>query len=447
MSQAWPRIGDLAANGAVFVLRADLISPQAKALLVAAARVVFFGRRGRLSDQLNRLKDARAAWPASPKRLVRTDARGIVSSAPDLEFFNGLGGFADNGREYVTILGPGQSTPAPWINVIANPAFGFQVAVEGGGYTWSLNSRENQLTPWSNDPVTNPSGEAIYLRDDDTGEVWCPTATPIREDSAPYVARHGLGYSRFEHTSHGVALDLLQYVPGADPIKISRLTIRNLTGRRRRLSVTTYTEWVLGASRSASAPFIVTEIDPETGAMLARNPWSVAYGSRVAFADLAGRQTSWTGDRKEFLGRNGTLAAPNGALGASATSGQRRAAFDPCAVLQDTLKIGAERNRVEIVLFLGETATADDARALITRYRAADLDAVFREVTEYWTGVLETVQVKTPDRAMDIMLNGWLLYQTLACRIWARSGFIRRAGPMDFATSCRTGRRSWSRNP
>ena len=214
-----------------------------------------------------------------------------VPAPPDLEFFNGLGGFAADGREYVTILGAGRSTPAPWINVIANPAFGFQVAAEGSGYTWSGNSRENQLTPWSNDPVTDRPGEVLYVRDEDTGELWGPTAQPIRERGCAYVARHGQGYSRFEHAAHGIALDLLQYVPLEDPIKISRLTIRNTSRRARRLSVTAYVEWVLGPSRGASALSVVTEIDPETGAMFARNPWSIAFGSRVAFADLGGRQT------------------------------------------------------------------------------------------------------------------------------------------------------------
>ena len=240
-----------------------------------------------------------------------------VPARTELEFFNGLGGFSDDGREYSTILGEGQWTPAPWINVIANSSFGFQTSVEGGGFTWSINSQQNQLTPWSNDPVTDRPGEVIYIRDEDDGKLWTPTALPIREERERYGVRHGQGYSRFEHVSNGISLELLQYVAPDDPIKISRLKIRNQSGRKRRLSITGYVEWVLGASRDASAPFLVTEIDPETRVMFARNHWSIGFGKRVAFADLGGRQHSWTGDRKEFLGRNGTLDRPAALVGAA----------------------------------------------------------------------------------------------------------------------------------
>ncbi|MBI4582680.1 MAG: hypothetical protein HY717_01410 [Planctomycetes bacterium] len=258
-------------------------------------------RRGTLAEQIERRQRSLGAAVPLPRRLPAPKPLAVPTSRPDLEFFNGLGGFGANGREYVTILGEGQWTPAPWINVIAIHSFGFQVSESGSGYTWSLNSRENQLTPWSNDPVSDPPGETIYVRDEESGELWSPTALPIREETSPYVARHGQGYSRFEHASHGVSLDLLQFVPLDDPIKISRLTIKNHSGRPRRLSVTAYVEWVLGVSRSASAPFVVTELDTETGTMLARNAWNCEFRGRVAFADLGGRQTAWTGNRTEFL--------------------------------------------------------------------------------------------------------------------------------------------------
>jgi cyclic beta-1,2-glucan synthetase len=430
-SQSRPHLGADGAHGAVFVLRADLIPAEARALLLSMARAVLLGGRGTLSEQLSRLQEAEIAAARPPRRVPSADASPAVPVPPDLEFFNGFGGFALGGREYVTLLGAGRWLPAPWINVIANPWFGFQVAVEGSGYTWSLGSRENQLTPWSNDPVTDRPGEVLYVRDEESGELWGPTALPIREEAAPYVARHGQGYSRFEHTAHGVALDLLQYVPLEEPIKISRLTIRNLSARTRRLTLTAYVEWVLGPSRSASALSVVTEMDAQTGAMFARNPWNTTFGARVAFADLGGRQSAWTGDRREFVGRNGTLDNPAGLAGDAGLSGRVGAGLDPCGALQAAVEV-KPGGAAELVFFLGEAATAADARSLIERYRAADLDAVLREVLAYWDDVFGTVQVKTPDRSMDIMLNRWLLYQTLACRMWARSAFYQASGAYGF---------------
>ena len=420
-------------RGAVFILRADLLSVEVRSLLQSVARAVLLSRRGSLFEQVHRFEESEPALaPAAPRRGAPASPQPDTAlPRPELEFFNGLGGFDAGGREYVTILGEGQWTPAPWINVIANPSFGFQTSVEGAGYTWSINSRENQLTPWSNDPVGDRPGEAIYVRDEETGALWGPTALPIREEASPYVCRHGQGYSRFEHTSHGIALELLQYVPLDDPIKISRLVIRNQSGRSRRLSITAYVEWVLAAAREASAPFIVTEMDDETGALLARNHWRTELGDRVAFADLAGWQVAWTGDRTEFLGRNGTLDQPAALAGGAPLSNRVGAGLDPCGALQTRLEL-RPNGHLEIVFLLGDAATVADARQLIARYRTADLDAVLRAVTGLWDDVLGAVQVRTPDRSMDILLNRWLLYQTLACRVWARSAFYQASGAYGF---------------
>jgi cyclic beta-1,2-glucan synthetase len=378
-SRSRPPSAAPAARGAVYVVRADLIPAQTRALLLTIARAVLAGRRGTLQEQLNEVPAAEAVAPP-PRRVPKARAPQALAAPPELEFFNGFGGFAAHGGEYVTVLDAGRWLPAPWINVVANPAFGFQAAVEGSGYTWSASSRENQLTPWSNDPVTDRPGEVLYVRDEESGELWGPTALPIRDEAAPYVARHGQGYSRFEHASHGIALELLQYVPLEDPVKISRLAIRNASGRKRKLSVTAYAEWVLGPSRSASALSIVTDVDAETGALFARNPWNAAFGSRVAFADLGGRQSAWTCDRREFLGRNGTLDSPGRARGGGAhvEALGRRARSLRGAPGPGRARAGRQR---EIVFLLGQAASEPEARALVARYRAADLDAVLREVS------------------------------------------------------------------
>jgi cyclic beta-1,2-glucan synthetase len=431
-SQSRPQIGVEGARGSVYVLRTDLIAADTRAVLSAVARAVLVGARGTLTEQLDRVAEPQTRGRAPPRTSVTpADSAAAASVSRELEFFNGLGGFAADGREYVTILSGGQSTPAPWINVIANPSFGFQVAVEGGGYTWSLNSRENQLTQWSNDPVSDRPGEVIYVRDEDTGELWTPTASPIDDERGQYTVRHGQGYSRFERQAHGIALELLQYVPIDDPIKISRLKIRNTSKRTRRLSVTAYAEWVLGTSRSASGPFIVTEVDAQTGAIFAMNPWNTTYRARVAFADLGGGQTDFTCDRREFLGRHGALDQPAALASEEPLSRRVGAGLDPCAALQCSVRIEPDAV-VEVVFFLGQTAGAAEAQSLIKHYRGANLDQVLKSVVDYWDGVLGTVQVKTPDRDMDIILNRWMLYQTLVCRVWARSAFYQASGAYGF---------------
>jgi cyclic beta-1,2-glucan synthetase len=418
-------------KGAIFVLRADLISHEARNLLLSAARVALAGHRGSLSEQLSRAPEPKMP-PTPPKRVAESAGPPATPALPpDLDYFNGHGGFTKDGREYVTILDDGPLTRAPWINVIANSALGFHVSAEGSGSTWSLNSQQNHLTPWSNDPVSDPSGEVIYVRDEESGAVWGPTALPIRARGSRYIAHHGQGYSRFTHEAHGMALDLVQYVDVDDPIKISRLTLTNRSTRHRRLSVTAYVAWVLGTSRGAAGPFIVTAIDTPTGAMLARNPWSIEFGTRIAFADLAGRQTSWTGDRREFIGRNGTLDQPAALASGTPLSGSVGAGFDPCGALQTRLEL-PPNGSIEIVFLLGETATTAEAQALIAKYRAADLDAVLAAVDRLWDETLGVVQVQTPDRAMDIMLNRWLLYQTLSCRVWARAAFYQASGAYGF---------------
>jgi cyclic beta-1,2-glucan synthetase len=350
---------------------------------------------------------------------------------PPIEFFNGLGGFVEDGKEYLTVLRDNARTPQPWINVIANPNFGFTVSTDGSGFTWAINSQQNQLTPWSNDPTGDAPGEALYVRDEDTGEIWTPTSLPIREKNASYSVRHGQGYSKFAHTSHGIALELLEYVPVDDTLKIARLKIANQSGRDRRISVTAYVEWVLGTNRSANAPFIVTEVDASTGAIFAQNPWNEPFGERVAFMDMSGRQTAWTCDRTEFLGRDGTLERPLALTPGTVLSNRVGAGLDPCGAQQVLVRLGPVAT-TEIVLFIGQSATRADAQALIEKYRKADLDAVLGEVAGQWDKTLNAVQVKTPDRALDIMLNRWLVYQALSCRIWARTGFYQASGAYGF---------------
>jgi len=417
-------------GGTVHLLRSDQLSQETLVALPSLARLTIAARRGSLQDQLNRLVEPSVTAPLrSPKRSWKSGDTSAITSK--LEFFNGFGGFDKNGTEYVTVLDNGAMTPAPWTNVIANPHFGFQTSAEGAGYSWSENSRDFQLSGWSNDPVSNRPAEIFYVKDEVSGALFGPTMLPIRDAQGPYFARHGQGYSSFEHTAHQISMRLEQFVPLSERIKISRLRIKNLSSARRRLSVTAYVEWVLGVSRAQSAPYVITEIDPQTGAMLVRNPWNVRFGSHVAFVDLAGEQNLWTGDRREFLGRHGSLASPLAMVQKVELSNNTGAGYDPCSALQTLIQLAPQETR-DIIFFLGDAPDLQSAQSLIARYRQTDFDQALEEVRRHWRDLLGTVQVKTPDRAMDIMLNCWLPYQTLACRLWARCGFYQVSGAFGF---------------
>ena len=420
-----------ATPGEVYVLRDELLSDTERGLLRAAARVEVRATAGTLAEHVIRSQKIREGPVPAARRPSRPSTAITTPPRLDLEQFNGLGGFASDGKEYVVVLGPGQWTPSPWINVVANPEFGFQVSALGGGFTWSENSRENKLTPWSNDPVSDPPGEVFYVRDEDSGLVWGPTAVPIRDEDSSYVIRHGQGYTSFEHASHGIDLRLVQFVPPSDRVKISRLRVQNRSKRTRRLSVTAYVEWVLGVSRTTSAAHVVTEHDSHSNAIFARNAWNGEFAGRVAFADLGGRQTSWTTDRLEFLGRNASLDHPVSQERGTVLSGRTGAGSDPCAALCTSLQLEPGET-VEVRFLLGEAETAEEARQLIERYRSIDLVALLQDVRAWWDDMLGTIQVRTPERSMDLLLNRWLGYQTLSCRIWARSAFYQSGGAYGF---------------
>jgi cyclic beta-1,2-glucan synthetase len=422
---------NLKGRGAVIALRADAMTNEHLDFLQVAARAVFGAGCGSPREQLARCIEREPAARLRRENSgedLRTHAPHLL---PALEYFNGLGGFDAEGREYVVVLDDGQWTPAPWINVIANAQFGFLVSADGAGSTWSLNAQQNQLTPWCNDPVSDAPAEAIYIRDDDSGDLWSATPLPIRERSSVYVVRHGFGYTRSEHTSHGIALSLSQFVPLEDPIKISRLKIVNTSAEPRRLSITHYLDWVLGNQNNRAAPFIITNWDPKTRALLARNPWTADFQSRVAFMDMAGRQQSFTADRAEFIGRHGSLAEPAALLGPQALANRAGGGLDPCGAMQTKIELKPGET-LELTLLLGEESSAAAAVALIERYRTLDLDATLKSVTEFWDRIVGVIQVKTPDRSMDILVNGWLLYQTLSCRVWGRTAFYQSSGAYGF---------------
>jgi cellobiose phosphorylase len=348
----------------------------------------------------------------------------------DLLFFNGLGGFTPDGREYIITTTPDQVTPAPWANVLANPHFGTVISESGSAYTWAENAHEFRLTPWYNDPVSDTSGEAFYLRDEERGHFWSPMPLPSR-GATPYVTRHGFGYTVFEHTERGIRSEVWVYVAMDASIKFTVLKVRNESGRSRRLSATGYAEWVLGDLRPKTTMHVITEIDPVSGALFARNPYNTEFPDRAAFFDVDEATRTVSGDRTEFLGRNGTLASP-AAMTRLGLSGRVGAALDPCAAIQVSFELADGQER-EIVFRLGVGRDAEDAGNLVRRFRgSAAARGALETVWQYWQHTLGAVNVETPDQSLNILTNGWLLYQTLACRLWARSGYYQSGGAFGF---------------
>jgi cellobiose phosphorylase len=419
-------------RGGIFVRPAEQISNEDRILLQSVARAIFTGSRRTLAEQINRRGPVEVRVPRlKPTRSHRAELPAATQlPRRDLILFNGLGGFTRDGREYVMMTTPEQVTPAPWVNVLANPHFGTVISENGLAYTWSENAHEFRLTPWHNDAVSDASGEVFYLRDEDSGHFWSPTPLPSR-GAGYYVTRHGFGYSVFEHTEGGIRSELTVYVAVDAAIKFAVLKVRNESGQPRKLSATGYVEWVLGDLRPKSAMHVTTEIDPSNGALYARNPYSTEFSDRVAFFDVDDTTRTTSCDRTEFLGRNGMLKRP-AAMNRARLSGKVGVALDPCAAIQVSFELADGQER-EIIFRLGVGKYAHAAGHLVQRFRGpaaarGALDAVY----QYWNRTLGAVQVETPDPSLNVLTNGWLLYQTLACRLWARSGYYQSAGAFGF---------------
>ncbi len=422
--------------GGVFLRRSEELSEEDRVLFQTVARVVLTDTAETLAEQVQR----RIPVERMPKHLLPVEGAGVPETLHALTtreriFCNGLGGFTPDGHEYVVTLEPGQTTPAPWVNVIASPHIGTVVSESGSAYTWVENAHEFRLTPWHNDPLSDSSGEALYIRDEQTGEFWSPTPLPACGQSG-YVCRHGFGYSVFEHFQAGISSEMYTYVAMDAPVKFVVVKLRNHSGRSRRLSLTGYWELVLGEWRHANLMHIVTETDPHSGALFARNAYGSACANRVVFAHVSNKHPgdpagSVTGNRTEFIGRNGSLVNP-AAMRRTRLSGKTGAGLDPCAAIQSQIELAHGQER-EIVFIFGAAGNSDEAQKFVQRFAGpAGARQALDGVWEYWNHTLGAVNVVTPDPALNVLANGWLVYQTLSCRLWGRSGYYQSGGAYGF---------------
>ncbi|MEO6405524.1 MAG: glucoamylase family protein [Ferruginibacter sp.] len=420
--------------GGIFIRSSDQVSNEDRILFQSVAHLVISDRMGTLEEQLNRTTKPKTSIPFFVPTKFHTSLAPLteeeLSLPPDLKFFNGFGGFTADGKEYIFKTDSNNPTPAPWINVLGNPVFGSIISESGQSYTWVENAHSLRLTPWNNDTVGDLKGEAFYLRDEESGKFWSPTALPC-ESNYPFITRHGFGYSVFIHFEDGIHTELTVFVDKDEPIKCIILKIKNKSTRERKISVTGYVEWVLGDIRSSNLMHTVTEMESRSGAVLAKNSYNAEFQNRVAFFDVDDSARTFTTDRKEFIGRNGTLANPE-AMNRARLSGKTGAALDPCAAIQVRLNF-AEDEEKEIVFRLGAGRDYTHGLELIQRFKGLDAaKESLQKVHNFWNDTLEQVQVYTSDDALNILSNGWLNYQALACRVWARSGMYQSGGAFGF---------------
>ncbi|HZK19891.1 MAG TPA: cyclic beta 1-2 glucan synthetase, partial [Treponemataceae bacterium] len=414
-------------RGGLYILASEQMQYEEIILLKTAAHVVLEGKKGALHLQLPDYSVPVYHLPRFTPSLAVEPQKPIALPKPDgLEFYNGFGGFSSDGQEYHILLEPGKTTPAPWVNVIGYPNFGFMVTETGSQTSWTENSGENRLTPWSNDPVKDPSGEILYLRDEETGQIWSPTPQPANANQ-PYRVRHGAGYTIFEHQSHGIQHTLTLYASPSDPVKIINLQLTNLSNRNRRITATQYIEWILGTTKAKNSAFIIPEYHHETESLLATNPYNSEFCEKTAFLTASKKIHGMTADRTEFIGRAGTYKEPL-ALKRLGLDKRITAGEDQCAALQVHIDLPIESSE-EIYFVLGQGNDRTDAIELIEKYRDKKaVEQAYEKTHEYWDGLLNTIEVKTPDTAMNIMLNRWSLYQALSCRIWGRTAFYQSSG-------------------
>ena len=417
--------------GAIFVRPADQLSSEDRILFESVARVILHDNQGTLSEQVERTPAGKLPSPLlEVKPAPGRDLPDMEAYDKKLLFFNGTGGFSPDGKEYRILTNNTQTTPAPWVNVIANPGFGTVISESGSAYTWAVNAHEYRLTPWSNDPVSDSGEEAFYLRNEETGEFWSPAPYPAR-GAKTYRTIHGFGYSTFQHTENGIATEMTVFVDKSLPVKFVVLRIKNLTGGERRLTVTGFLGIILGDLRSKTNMYVLSEQDAASGALLFRNRYNTPFAGRVTFFKADGAVLGFTADRREFIGRNRALEDPE-AMYRKKLSGSIGAGMDPCGAIQVRCDL-LDKEEKEIIFQLGNGESLQEAQDLIRRFTGKTaIHTSLEEVKDYWSAILTTVQITTPDAALNILANGWLLYQTMACRLFARSGFYQSGGAFGF---------------
>lgn len=425
-------------RGGVFLRSTSQISEAESTLLETVARVVLDCEEGGLADLLNKAATSQVLSPTTPKHVARSQR--FLKEPPLLVERSPLGGFSPETCHYCLPQVGSLKPPLPWANIIANPHFGFLVTESGGGYTWSENSRENRITSWSNDPILDPPSEALYVRKSDTGEYWSLTPQPAGSDLF-YSVEHGFGHSQFSTNNSGIESTLTLSGSTTEKVKWFSITLSNLESEEQKLELFLYCELVLGVTREETYRFISSGFDRSSQILHAQNFYNNEFAGRVVALGASEPIIGYTTSRLEFLGRNGDASAPEAlnrgipAVGKHKgikLTGRSGAGYDQCAVVQITISLKPKEEK-NLVFFLSEHGSLDAMRREAPKLKSPQMQRVeLQGVTNFWKDVLSSIQVRTPSESFNIMMNGWLLYQTLACRLYARSAFYQSGGALGF---------------
>ncbi|PJI07746.1 MULTISPECIES: GH36-type glycosyl hydrolase domain-containing protein [Clostridium] len=418
-------------SGKTFLFNKALMPEEDMKFLIGIAKLVIDSDKGLLIAQLKTKDHEKDEMPNLESHEIKYDIKPYKFSINALKFFNEYGGFDEKSNEYVIILNDSKNTPAPWINVISNEKFGFHVSEIGSAYTWSENSRENKITPWDNDPVSDTLGEALYVRDEVTGKYWSISPEPVR-DNDDYIIKHGFGYSSFSHYKEGIVGNMTMFVPMEESTKVIILKLKNNTEVERKLSATYYSRLVLGVTPEHTKQYISTYLDMNSKVIYARNPYSTSFGNLYAFLKIyGGYDESFTGSRKEFIGKENNIHGP-AAIKKIRLSNEVGSGIEACMAenVKINLNPGEEK---EIVIMLGEEKSLIELKNLTDKYSSVqNAENELSKTKEYWRSMLTSIAVKTPDDSMNIMMNGWLMYQLVSCRLWARTAFYQSGGAYGF---------------
>ena len=435
--------------GGIFVHRTDKMPPEDLKLVHTVAHAQFRHKLPAKEDlilygvdthswlNVEEVEDCRPAEVEFHK-----DAE-MIKPEQSLRYFNGFGGFSEDGKEYRIQIKIDPETnrhrfpPAPWSNIISNPDFGTLVTERGAGYTWSENSRENKITNWPNDPVLDPHSEAFYIRDNEHRSFWSPAPGPV-PGNGNYEVTHGFGYTTFYHTSEGLKQELTHFVPLSDSVKISRLTIENTGRKSRSLSLFRYQDRVLGVSRNSSSRYVTSQFVDEMETLISKNFYNNEFAGRVAYSGVylpdhdSEQNVYHTSERENFIGRNQSLNNPLAVRKNQNLDNRIEEGSDPCAALQVDLELEKGEKRV-IYFFDGEAKSEQEAKKILSKYRDAEnAESALNSVKEFWADKTGRVQVETPDKSIDLMVNGWLTYQNLSSRMWGRTAYYQAGGAFGF---------------